>query len=444
MYRLIALETGRPLLIDDDDCEVNEPIPVDDECVRPNGIVMPPPGSVVPNAMVAVIPVQRTTAQLKKSLKSQTISASTLGTYDEHFKTIMASWPDPYPIHSQSPLDPRLLVPACSLQSQRFFLYRHNLSATCRMHDRKDALERCVSVARDTAHYVQRSMQHPSNSPSQAVHMSQWASRMRSATGAFFCTHLWRCQLICCLMGDFASALTLVHGSAAIGDMRRNNVSCGRFLAFFIEKVIEKLRAGATQQQLETDEEMLAYASGDMQGCIDEAWAWTGSETCSSSFPEPPPNSGQTAERHIQKMEQLSATVLTQHEAQEWGGWEHIQRTLTQLLQEQQHVRPQSSSSQHPPQQQQQPQQHHQQQQQQQQQQHPPQPQQHTSNGQYTHSPAMQPRTTHSPAMQPRHTHSPAMQPRSSAAPQPPTSNASNGNPASASASSRISIKDIM
>ncbi|EGP90579.1 uncharacterized protein MYCGRDRAFT_36968 [Zymoseptoria tritici IPO323] len=428
--RLLALETGRPLLIDDDDCEVNEPVPVDDDCIRPNGITMPPPGSVVPNAMIAVIPVQRTTFQLKKSLKSQTIAPSTLGTYDEHFKTIMASWPDPYPIHSQAPLDPRLLIPACSLQSQRFFLYRHNLSSTCRMHDRKDALERCVSVARDTAHYVQRTLQHPSGSPTQGymspAHMSQWASRIRSTTPSFFCTHLWRCQLVCSLMGDFASALTLVHVSTAIGDMRRINVSCGRFLAFFLDKLIARLRAGATQQSLETDEEMLAYASADMQGCIDEAWAWAGSETSVSTFPEHAAVNGQPTAKKLHDHEQLSANTLTHHEAQAWGGWEQIHRTLTHLLHEQQHGRP--SSQPQPQQQQPPPPQHYQ--------------QHYAQSSQPPQGPDFRPHSQPPPPHLPNSQYSSPAPSSRGYAPQPPTS--ANGSNSGAPASSRISIKDIM
>lgn len=353
--RIVSLESGRPLVIDDNDCDVPEPVPVDDECIRFAGITMPPPGQATPSGLMAVLPVTRTTAQLKKSLKSSTISAATLSTYDEHFKSIMASWPEPFPIHSQAPLDPRLLTAGCSLQAQRFFLYRHNLSSACRSSDRRDALARCVSVAQDTAHYVQRTLQHPPTSPNQGylspAHMAQWAARIRTMTPAFFCAHLWRCQLVLCLRGDYGSALTLVHVSTAIGDLRKNNVGCGRFLSFFLDKLIGRLRSGVSQQALETDEEMLAYASGDMQACPDDAWVWSGSESGANLQPPPPMimTNGNSADRPILQAEQQSTSTLSEREMQDWGGWEHIQRLLTQLLQDQQPGPPQGI---HPQQQQ--------------------------------------------------------------------------------------------
>ena len=364
MFSLVALETSRPLLIDDNDCDVSEPTPVDDECIRPQGIAMPPPGQFTPTALIAVVPVVRITAQLKKTLTSQTIAATTLAACDEHFKSIMSSWPDPYPIHSSAPLDPRLLTAACSLQLMRFYLYRNNLSSACRQSDRRDALDRCIAVAQDTAHYVQRALQHPSALTSHGylspAHLAEWAARVRTMTPAFFATHLWRCQLVLCLRCDFTSAATLVHASAAIGDLRKNNVACGRYLAFFLGKLIGRLRGGATAQTLESDEEMLAYASGDMQGCADAAWAWAGNETPPSS--QSLMANGYAGDRDRDRPglppdHQLASNMLSGREAHEWGGWEYIQRTLSDLIHEQQqhqhqhhqHSAPPSSSSQYSP-----------------------------------------------------------------------------------------------
>ncbi|CAK4030058.1 related to ZFR1 regulator of fumonisin biosynthesis [Lecanosticta acicola] len=353
--RVLALELGKPLLIDDDDCDVNEPVPVDDDCIRPSGITMPPPGQVTPSGLLAVIPVTRTTAQLKKTLKSQSIGTSTLATCDEHFRAIMASWPDPYPIGSQAHLEPGLLTAACSLLTQRLFLYRHNLSPACRPHERRDALDRCVTVAQDAAEYVQRTLRHPSTSPEQGFlsppHLANWSSRVRTMCPAFFCTFLWRCELILCLRGEFAAALTLSHASAAVGPMRRRNIACGRFLAFFLDKLIGRLRAGASFQALETDEEMLAYASGDLQGCEDGGWVWAGSECGASLYQQQAVVTGAGGDKPALQAEQLSTSTLSEREAQDWGGWEHIRRTLDQLSQEQQgqQAQPTSAPSQQPP-----------------------------------------------------------------------------------------------
>ena len=343
-------------MIDDDDVDVSEPTPVDDDSIRSGGIMAPPPGTNPPSGLISVIPVVRIYAQLKKTLKSRTIAAATLATYDDHFRSIMATYPDPFPINSQAYLDPRLLTAACSLQAARFFLYRHNLFPACRNPDRRDALDRCVSVANDTAHYIQRSMQQDIR-PQQPgfyspVHMANWAARLRTMAPAFFCSHLWRCALVLCLRMEFSSALTIVQASASIGDLRKNNMACGRNLAFFLDKLIGRLHRGANKQSLEVDEEMLAYASGDLQGCAEEAWVWQGSETGASLNQVHTNGYAHDRSRSNSMSDQQTANALTEREVHDWGGWDHVQRVLNQLLQEQQQGQappPQMQSYSQPP-----------------------------------------------------------------------------------------------
>jgi uncharacterized membrane protein YgcG len=293
---------------------------VSDEYIQTNGTILQPPSPQPPNGMMAVIPVVRITASIKKTLKSRTITAGTLNTYDEHFKAIMSSYPEPFAIHSTADLDPRLLTAACALQTSRFLLYRHNLSPCCRRAERRDALDRLVSVAQDTASYTQRSFN--------PAHMGSWAARLRTMAPAFFCAHVWRCILVLAFRAEYAAALTLLQVSAAVGDLRRNNMACGRHLSFFLDKLVERLRVGASQQQLENDEEMLAYVSGDMQGNSDNAWVWAGSDPQAIS---PAMTSANSAEAPAPAGNQLS-----DRELHEWPGWEHIQHVLTSLLHESQ------------------------------------------------------------------------------------------------------------
>ncbi|KAI7492930.1 hypothetical protein KC367_g8930 [Hortaea werneckii] len=338
--RIVSLEIGRPLQIDDDDCDVREPMPVDDKYIRPNGVSLPPPGQMAPNGLVAVIPVVRIGAQMKKTMfKTRTIAAATLNTYDEHFRAILASYPEPFPINSQAFLDPHILTAACSLQTNRFLLYRHNLSPACRRADRIDALDRCVDAAQVTAHYIQRSMQGGSSSAAPGyyspAHKANWAASIRTMAPAFFCAHLWRCTLVLCLRMEFASALTIVQACAAVGDLRQNNIGNGRYLSFFLEQLVGCLRAGATRQSLEADEEMLVYASGDMQGIADEAWVWTGGQTAASMQEQA--MIGHTTEGvPMAQIDPATSGPLNEREIHEWrGGWEHVNRTLEQLLQTQ-------------------------------------------------------------------------------------------------------------
>lgn len=348
--RLVSLEIGRPTLINDDDCDVQEPTPVDDDCIRPNGIVMPPPGQNHPSALIAVIPVVRIISQLKKTLKSRTIAAATLSTYDEHFKTIMQSYPDPYNIHSQVYLDPRLLCAATTLQVARFFLYRHNMSSACRRAERRDALDRCVSAAKDTAQYISRSLQHQSTPSGQGYFvptpMADWQARLRTMVPAFFCTHLWRCVLVLCMRAEYASAQICICAMAAVGDLRKVNMACGRNLVFFLDRLVERLHNPSCAP--DADEELLAYASGDMQGDTDEAWAWAGGETSTKTTPT---TNGVSIGKERGQPQPEPAGLLSTDEMYEWGGWDHVQRMLTHLQEEQQrgarHMQPYPPQQQH-------------------------------------------------------------------------------------------------
>ena len=375
----------------------------------------------------------RIIAQIKKTLKSRFIAAQTLSTYDEHFKTIMASLPEDFQIHSQSYLDPRLLTAVCSLQSMRFFLYRHNLTAACRRAERRDALDRCLSVAKDTAHYISRTISPPQNAGVSGyyspAHMANWAARLRTQAPTAFCTHLWRCTLVAIFRFDFAVALTLVQASAAAGDMRRVNGSCGRYLSFFLEKLMGRLRNGANQDSLEIDEEMMVYVSGDLQASADEAWAWAGPETGVAQGSEGAAVINGHSSEHATSSQLHHAlrdhpgNDLTEQEMQEWGGWEHVQRTIQQLLQEHQQAQESrlnaaAAAAAPPP---------------------PPQPG-HIS---HQHSPYSQPSPTY--PVPPLHRQESSSGAGQTLAPlQPAGSHGSSVSPAPNSNGGRISIKDIM
>jgi len=334
--RILSLELNQPPAVADADCDVDEPTPIDDESIGPNGF-QPTSSRSAPHALLVLIPVVRIIHQLKKTLKARSVTTATLQIYDDHFNSIMDSYPDPFPIGSLAPLDPLLIHPALSLQIARFMLYRHNLSVTCRPQERQDAVRRCLQVAKDTAHYIYRTTPTArSQQPRLAIHPPDisnpdWRARTRLGCPPFVCTHLWRCTLVLVLCAEFGPALTCVGAMSAVGDMKRVNTACGRNLTFFVERVLQRMQSGGGLPDLQSDEEMLAYASGDLQGCQDRAWAWAGSETDSqpSTSASPPP-----AQEHIRgdaDSGEYVAALLTEEEEKEWGGWESVEGMLRQL-----------------------------------------------------------------------------------------------------------------
>lgn len=285
--------------------------------------------------MGVIIPVIRFIPQLKKTLKSRTVSKATLETYNDYFKSIMSSYPVHLQTHADDYLEPVLLHAVFPLQAARLLMYRHNLTTQCRPQERVDAMNQCLSAAHDTLKYIQRSMMTPPPSPMQGgygdLRQESFRDLIRGQADNFLCKHIWRVTLILCFKGDYVGALTCMRLSATIGDIRKVNVASGRNLSVFLDRLWERTKAGiATQAHLEVDEEMIAYASGDLQGDPENAWVWAGSETYTH------PVMSATSTPVVPEDLPPSSALLTEKELNDWGGWERVERLLHELIDEQQ------------------------------------------------------------------------------------------------------------
>lgn len=385
-HSFLSLEGGRPPLINDEDCQVSWPCPVDDDMIQPSLPLKQPPGSSSHSSLATVIPVVRFISQLKTTLKSRIISPQTLRTYDDYFKVVMSTFSETFQIHSSTYLEPHNLTIAFYLQTARYHLYRHNLSIAVPPTERIEAMNRCLACAKDTVRYIQRTLQTPPSSPATATHHSsprpysepdinvsrtdRWQASMKSTALNIGCAHVWRCTLVLAFRGDFQSALICTRVLATIGELRNYNISCGRHLAFFLDTLLGRWRAGRGRQDLlQIDEEMIAYLSGDLQGSPESGWMWTGSETGlklnnhpdtaepgvkieapytakaggyggaahingenpPAEYEEPPPPP--IPERTPQDP---ASWLLAREKKMDWGGWERIEQLLHELMEEQQ------------------------------------------------------------------------------------------------------------
>ncbi|KAJ5991853.1 hypothetical protein N7451_007577 [Penicillium sp. IBT 35674x] len=265
--RLLALEMGKPVLINDQDCDIDLPCPVDDQYITDSGNI---PESPQTTPLLATIHVVRSIGQLTRTLRSITISHATLDTFERHFNTCLATFPPHLHPKMDQDLDPRSLAPIIYLQNARLLLHRHNITPYCQDIIRSTAMDYCVTTAIDTATIISRCMR--TNTP------TDWRILFASSAGTLLCTHIWRCTLFLLFRQEYTAALACVQASAAIGEGRAINVACGRYLAFFLRALIDRFRQGE-MGILDHDEEMMAYVSGDMQGTSDGSWVWQGSET---------------------------------------------------------------------------------------------------------------------------------------------------------------------
>jgi hypothetical protein len=292
--------------------------------------------------LTAIFPVARFTSELKNTLKLRIIPPAILQQYDQYFLVVMNALPEAHRINLSAPLDPSCLFPALSLQIARFHLDRHNLSSVSPLPERVQAIERCVQVAKDTVQYIYRMTQ-----------ASQWQRGIIASANSILCTHLWRCTLVLCFRGKFREALECLGVSAVIGSVRRVNVSCGRNLSFFLDRLGDRIKAGRSlPQHLEQDEEMLAYLAGDLQGSVEASWIWNGDEAGISRTALTPShpgssdiNPGMESAHHSRP-----SGLLTDSEVRDWPGWERLQQTMAEFLERStEQVQPLQHHRSHPP-----------------------------------------------------------------------------------------------
>ncbi|KAE9971290.1 hypothetical protein EG328_005754 [Venturia inaequalis] len=339
--RILSLTENKPLQVDLGENDVPWSSNVDDSWIAPRGTGRPLPVQLTNQTASTVVPVLRFMVQLKKTLKDHVISRPTLQTYDDYFRAILSSFPEDYQLSCESYLEPFALCALIPFQLARFQLYRHNLNAYCSPQERTDALNRCHSVALETVRYVSRCMLKPPSAPPRSSNVIQtWQEVVNAAANNLLCRHVWRCTLILCLRGDFTDALSCVRFHAAIGETRKLNIACGRHLAFFLERLIERVKGGlASQQEVEMDFEILAYASGDMQGELDNGFVWAGAPISHPGKPGASPTLATGTGIHSNPFadEGLPASaLLTDQERTDWGGWQRVERQISMLIDEQQ------------------------------------------------------------------------------------------------------------
>lgn len=321
-------------MIHDAECEIRLPSPVDDQQMPLSGSWTPPTVPAPASPLFAVFSVVDAVTRVLRELKRPSLSMATLRSCDSMFGDCIAAFPAHHQIRINDYLHPHELAPLIYLQNARFMLHRHNLTPLCPPNERTAAIDRCCVVGQDTVQLLARCMQIPlATSPTPSTippAQDTWETRFKSAATTFLSTHLWRCTLLFSFRGDYDAALVCARASAAIGDARPANIACGRYMDFFLRRLVAKIQQGEGAY-LESDEEMMVYVSGDLQGSIESAWAWQPPEDevrISPAIQSP----------FYKESEHTSKTVgsVTRREGLiEWSGWEGILETLGRLAQEQ-------------------------------------------------------------------------------------------------------------
>ena len=336
--RIMSLETNRPMLINENDCEISLPSSADDRHIQPNESFRPSTKPAHFTGFVATIHITRLYAPLQHALKSSVMLPQTTESFDGQLRSKLLLLPENHQPDSGALLDARVLPTVFVLLSARFHLYRRNLSPLSSAIGRANALERCVSVAQDTAKYVSRVLHNPSVRNSGQT----GAERMALAASNAVCLHLWRCILILCFRGEYDAALVCLQLSEAIGSTRKINAACGKNIAFFLERLFDRMRNGiGSGKQLEHDEEMIAYLSADIQGSLEHSWVWAGTSMVSVSGQDSAPGAtaspgGDEAMRDGLPSRTPPSNALSNGSA-EWNDWGRVEHMVRQLMGERHH-----------------------------------------------------------------------------------------------------------
>ncbi|KAL8842225.1 MAG: hypothetical protein Q9170_000631 [Blastenia crenularia] len=318
--RLVSLEQGRSAMINDDDC-----VEIDLPNLTATGERRAEDGrrsaTSAQSPLVPTVHLVQVISKLLKLLREPSISPASLQAFDILFEDCMDLFPAHHQLNASGSLDPHEIPPLIYLQNARLMLHRHNLGVKNTSSARLLATDECAQIAKQTTRLLDRCMSEGAGSgvQSQRAH-ERWRSSLTSAANAFLCTHIWRCSLFLCLRQEYEDALVCVRASATIGSARPINVACGRYLEFFLQRLLPKIEEGMLS--VETDEEMLALVSGDLQGDAENSWIWKDFE------------GGDPASERA-RFSPVNATPVTAHEDDYygWSNWDSVADTLTRLLQ---------------------------------------------------------------------------------------------------------------
>ncbi|KAI0384742.1 fungal-specific transcription factor domain-containing protein [Hypomontagnella monticulosa] len=306
--RMLSMELGRPFMVDDNDCDVALPEPVDDHFLHTEGPVPPPHVIPLTHSLHAIIDIVRSFSAIRKAFSSTVIEPPRLATIDNHLIACNASL-----------IAPHMLMPLAYL-----------LTPSCPPEARSDAIQQCKVTAIETANLIARTN----------------ATLADTAT-ALLVTHIFRSTLFLLLTGCYDLATTCLRALKSIDVRRDVAIPCGRFLAFFLQILATKQREilasvprsttpgyppqaalldpRAVQDALVKDEELLIYVSADMQASTETAWVWVGAER---EAPLTIPTSSAGAGLGHPD----TRTGLNAKEREEWGGWDsliELTRSLT-------------------------------------------------------------------------------------------------------------------
>ena len=169
-------------------------------------------------------------------------------------------------LDSDDPTSSPFLTNYMLLQDSIMTIYRHNLSPNAPMHLRIQSLEHCIGTCQAWSVLIKRcAYEGPELTTEEAARTHRFVTIVLPE----FCLHLWRCELLLFASEMYAEAIPLVVASRAIAGYRPVNLELPRYAAGLINFCYRKgsiLEHAKSENWTVTDEEIIAFAVGDMHG----------------------------------------------------------------------------------------------------------------------------------------------------------------------------------
>ena len=316
------------MLINDDECDTEYPDVLDEErgTFDTSAAAVPPPATL----LLASVHVTRLLAPLSKLFRSLCITNETLTKFESHLVGCLRLLPPSLQLSSTNPIDPRGVYPLIYFQNTRLMLHRHNLSPSCSAEQRSQAIEQLLLATRETAAVISRCM-------TAQAHPQEVEQRLSLAATTLFCTHIWRCMLFMLFRPLDDAFFVLLRACRIIGSTKAVNISCGRHLTFCLRKLIDKMEQPGPPD-LDQDEEMLVYLSGDLQASTN-SWVWGNAETGTHLSRRQKHGRPKQISRDSDSLSPVPVqspswpSTLSSEEQQDWGGWQQVDGAARYLQQ---------------------------------------------------------------------------------------------------------------
>jgi hypothetical protein len=181
-------------------------------------------------------------------------------------ETQWSSYPLETVLDVDDPTSSPFLTNYMLLQDSMMTIYRHNLSPNAPMKLRVHSLKHCIGTCQAWSVLIKRCA---FEGPDLTAEQSARTHRFVTPVIPEFCLHLWRCELLLFASGMYKEAIPLVIASRAIGGYRPVNLELPRYTVGLIKFCSGKgsiLDHAISGHWTITDEEIIAFAVGDMHG----------------------------------------------------------------------------------------------------------------------------------------------------------------------------------